>query len=98
MSYQCSTMTFESLPGADLIKQGLADLAADRNSAEALLVLIGAPRLRNLGFDVPDTGASDPEARLYELLAVSNSDSAHSRYNAMIRLLVSFERAVESGA
>ena len=37
-----------------------------------------------------------PEHRLYELLAAEDSDSAHSRYNALVRRLVSYERAAES--
>jgi len=32
---------------------------------------------------------------LYERLAREHLDSAHSRYNALVRLLVSFERAAE---
>jgi hypothetical protein len=36
-----------------------------------------------------------PEHRLYELLAREEPDSAHSRYNALIRRLVSLERALE---
>jgi len=36
-----------------------------------------------------------PEHRLDELLARADTDSAHSRYNALIRRLVSFERAAE---
>lgn len=91
-------MKFDELPGGTLVRQGLADIAADRVSAESLLVMIGAPRLRNLGFGVPETGPVDPELSLYKLLAESDADSAHGRYNALIRLLVSFERAVESGA
>lgn len=59
-----------------------------------MLVLAGGPRLRNLGFDVPDVSYF-PEHRLWELLAAEDSDSAHSRYNALIRRLVSFERAAE---
>lgn len=90
--------SIESLPGGHLIQQGIADIAAHRDSTEALLVMIGAPRLRALGFDIAESAASDPEITLYDRLAESGSDSAHSRYNAMIRLLVSFERAVESGA
>jgi hypothetical protein len=58
----------------------------------ALLVLVGAPRLRELGFDVTDT-PDFPEDRLYELLAREYGDGAHSQYNALIRRLVSFERA-----
>jgi len=84
----------DALPGAELIREGLRDLALGVESIPALLVLVGAPRLRRLGFDVPDTPYY-PEDRLYAKLAESDSDSAHSRYNALIRLLVSFERASE---
>ena len=84
----------DALPGADLIRAGLRDIAEGTDSIEALLVLVGAPRLRRLGFDVPDT-PDYPEDRLYSKLAAENSDSAHGRYNALIRKLVSFERAAE---
>lgn len=84
----------DALPGADLIRDGLRDIANGVESVPALLVLVGAPRLRNLGFDVPDTDYL-PEHRLYELLAADDWQSAHSRYNALIRRLVSFERAAE---
>jgi hypothetical protein len=83
------------LPGGDLIERGLRDLAAGVESTAALLVLIGAPRLRRLGLEVPDVRIASPEHRLYALLASSDSDSAHSRYNALVRTLVSFERAAE---
>lgn len=82
-------------PGGDFIRRGLDQLAEGLESEAALLVLIGAPRLRRLGFQVPESQGGPPEHRLYELLAASNPDSAHSRYNALIRRLVSFERAVE---
>lgn len=83
-----------SLPGADLIQRGLADLDAGIESLEALLVSVGAPRLRALGLDIPPPFPT-PEHRLYEQLAAQDSASAHSRYNALIRRLVSFERARE---
>jgi len=83
-----------ALPGADLVEKGIADLANGIESVEALLVSIGAPRLRRIGLAVPPTLPS-PEHRLYEMLARSESDSAHSRYNALLRRLVSFERAAE---
>jgi len=82
------------LPGGDLISKGLADLSRGVESVEALLVSIGAPRLERLGFSVPRPIPS-PEMRLYELLAETGQDSAHSRYNALIRRLVSFENAAE---
>lgn len=81
-----------TLPGEDLVEQGRADLALGRETEAALLVSIGAPRLRALGIEVPHAIPS-PEHRLYELLARSDSDSAHSRYNALLRRLVSYERA-----
>jgi hypothetical protein len=84
----------DALPGADLIRAGLRDLAAGEESVPALLVLIGAPRLRALGFDVVDSPYF-PEDRLYAKLAESHGDGAHSQYNALIRLLVSFESAAE---
>jgi hypothetical protein len=87
-------MTRDALPGADLVETGLADLTQSIRSVEALLVSIGAPRLRRIGIEVP-SGIPDPETSLYELLAASDPDSAHSRYNALIRRLVSFERAAE---
>ena len=82
-------------PGAELIRSGLSDIARGVESIEALVVQIGAPRLRRIGFDVSDTPGDFPENRLYAKLAAEDSDAAHSRYNALIRLLVSFERAAE---
>jgi len=85
---------FEGLPGAELVHNGLMDLADGRETVASLLVLIGAPRLRRLGLSIPETQLQ-PEHALYKLLAQSEPDSAHSRYNALIRTLVSFERAAE---
>jgi hypothetical protein len=88
-------MVDPALPGADLIETGLEDLREQRESVASLLVAIGEPRLRQLGFQVPESTYSNPEHRLYDLLAEDEPDSAHSRYNALIRRLVSFERAAE---
>lgn len=87
----------DALPGADLIRKGLTDLDAGVETIESLLVLVGAPRLRELGVDVVDTlpRTDYPEHRLYDLLAKEDDDGVHSRYNALIRRLVSFERAAE---
>lgn len=84
-----------ALPGEDLIEAGVRDLREGRETIPALLVAIGAPRLRRLGIELPDSLPEDPERRLYELLTKDDSDSAHSRYNALIRRLVSYERAAE---
>jgi hypothetical protein len=87
-------VNYARYPGGDLIERGLRDLEERRESIDSLLVSIGAPRLRRLGFDI-ERPFSSAEHRLYELLAQETSDRAHSRYNALIRRLVSFERALE---
>ena len=84
----------DSLPGNDLIQVGVEDLRHQRDTIGALLVAIGAPRLRSLGLEVPENLPANPEHRLYDLLSESEPDSAHSKYNALIRRLVSFERAM----
>jgi len=81
------------LPGADLIAAGIADLEAGVESIPALLVSIGAPRLRSLGLTIP-APREQAEHRLYVYLAREDADGAHSRYNALIRRFVSFERAL----
>lgn len=91
-------VTFDAFPGYPLVRQGLEDLASKRETIPALLVLVGAHRLRKIGIEVPPAMVSEPEHRLYEMLAAEDSDSAHSRYNALIRELVSFERAAECAA
>lgn len=89
-----SAPMYEGLPGAELIEEGLQDLSRGRESVPALLVSIGAPRLRRCGVPVENPILS-PEHRLYRILQDSQPDSAHSRYNALVRRLVSFERALE---
>lgn len=81
-----------TLPGAELIEQGIVDLAAGAVTSESLLVSIGAPRLRALGWSLP-TVLPNAEERLYAVLSAQHGDGAHSRYNALIRRLVSFTRA-----
>lgn len=82
------------LPGGELIAAGLRDLGEGIESVPALLVSMASRRLRGLGFDVPPP-LPDPELRLYALLAAEDSDTAHGRYNALVRRLVSFARAAE---
>jgi hypothetical protein len=82
------------LPGGDLVDKGRDDLECGVESVESLLVSIGAYRLGRLGLRVPQPFES-PAHRLYELLAEEDPDSAHSRYNALVRRLVSFEHAAE---
>jgi tetratricopeptide (TPR) repeat protein len=91
--YNRTVASFRGLPGSDLIADGLRDLEAHIESPTALLVSIGAPRLRELGLDVP-RALPNPEHRLYRLLAAEDADAAHGRYNALVRRLVSFEHAL----
>ena len=86
-------MDLDRLPGGDLVAEGLRDLAAGHDTVAALLLQIGAPRLQRLGIAV--LPRADAEHRLYERLALDDPLTAHSRYNALIRRLVSFERAAE---
>jgi len=88
---------YDALPGGDLVREGLADLQRGVESVPALLVLTGGPRLRRLAIEVPTVQPSEdlPEHRLYQLLAAAYGDAAHSRYNALLRRLVSFARAAQ---
>ncbi len=88
----------KNLPGADLVETGLRDLARGERSEAALLVLIGAPRLRQLGLDVPRSPVDSPEHELYRLLHDAGAEAAHGRYNALVRRLVSFERTAACAA
>jgi hypothetical protein len=86
-----------SFPGHELVSAGLSDLAAGRESESSLLVAMAAPRLRRVGFDVPEGGGERPSHRLYELLSEADQ-GAHSRYNALVGQIVSFARAAERAA
>ena len=84
-----------ALPGAELVLAGLRDIEQGEESIAALLVLVGGPRLRSLGMTVPaGTETLSPEHRLYARLRAEDARTAHSRYNALVRRLVSFERAL----
>jgi hypothetical protein len=85
-------MILPALPGADLVEKGLRDLERGTESVESLLVSLSAPRLRTLGLVVPEPWA-DPELRLYRMLAERYGAGAHARYNALLRRVVSFQRA-----
>lgn len=83
-----------ALPGAQLVEAGLADLQSGRaDTVSALLVAIAAPRLRRQGLAVPDL--QDAEIRLYRALCEDDPRGAYARYNALLRRLTSFARALE---
>ena len=91
------------LPGSDVVLAGLDALRElargerDRFTVEALLVTVGARRLRAAGLPVPHVAPwpEQPELALYHAIADDQAD-AHSQYNALLRRLVSFERALEA--
>jgi hypothetical protein len=78
------------LPGGDLVEVGLKDLAAGKESVNALLVASFSTRLRQLGLAVPSHSIENPEMHLYRLLERGLGNGAHARYNALVRRLVSF--------
>ena len=80
------------LPGADLIEKGLRDLELGAETIESLLVSMSAPRLTTLGLVVA-APIADAELRLYRRLAAEHGAAAHSRYNALVRRIVSYQRA-----
>jgi hypothetical protein len=83
------------LPAAAQIIEGLRDHLENNHSIPACLVRIARPRLARAGLISPssvhDTSA---ELDLYQLLS-QDGQPAHSRYNAIMRELVSFERALD---
>jgi hypothetical protein len=88
-------MATRAYPGFELIERGIQDLQQGAETIPALLVSVGAFRLRRLGLPIPERTIASPETHLYLKLQESDPDSAHSRYNALIRTLTSFERAAE---
>jgi hypothetical protein len=87
-----------ALPGAELVEQGLADLDVGLITAESLAVRIAAPRLRRVGMHVPASPSNDDEIALYQLLCARGERDPYSAYNAMLRRVVSFARALEQSA
>lgn len=85
------------LPGADLVASGIEALRRGELTVEALLVAVGARRLRAAGLEVPAPPElpDSPELLLYAAVGAAHPCDAHSRYNGLIRRLVSFERALD---
>ena len=85
----------DSLPGWDLVQQGLRDAAAGQVTIESCLVSIARPRLEAAGlFSHPHiTLVPEPERVLYRLLREEGGD-AYGCYNSLLRRLVSFQRSL----
>ena len=84
------------LPGEMLVRQGLADFQAGICTIPSCLVRIARPRLSRAGLMAPTVPGqySETELQLYDLLKREGGD-AYSRYNALVRELVSFENALD---
>jgi hypothetical protein len=87
----------EHLPGGELIAQGIEDCVAGRITPAACLISVGWPKLNRAGIKLQDREmhrVPDPEQELYKLLCAEGGD-AYSRYNSLIRQLISFEQSLE---
>lgn len=83
------------LPGEDLILKGLSDLETKVHTIESCLVRIASNRLSQAGIlTAPVPAAENSELDLYACLAPFGND-AHSKYNALMRQLISFEQALD---
>jgi hypothetical protein len=84
------------LPGEALVRQGLADFESSRLTAPVYLIASAQTRFVRAGLIQrrEDPLLAEPEPQLYRLLRREGGD-AYSRYNALIRELVSFENALD---
>ena len=92
-----ATVNLDGLPGAALIRSGIRDLLDCRTTAGSCLVAIALPRLKEAGFLPRDflPCFTQGELTLYRILRNEGGD-AYSRYNALLRELASFERALSA--
>lgn len=82
------------LPGENLVREGVADVTAGRCTTAACLVAIAGRRLVRAGIMPRDASLEvEPERQLYRQLLGQGGD-AYSRYNALLRELISFEQAL----
>jgi hypothetical protein len=91
-----STDDLQSLPGAEIVLPGIADIEAGRTSVNAIAVQCAATRLRGIGLNAPGVEGDVPAAhQLYARLSDDLGNGAHSRYNAILRRVASFAGAAE---
>jgi hypothetical protein len=94
-----SNSWIETFPGGELVREGLEDFQSGRRTVPACLVSIARTRLSRAGL-ISKRSANrlpEPELQLYRLLRQEGGD-AYSRYNSLLRELVSFENALERHA
>lgn len=85
-------------PGAELVGPGLDDLGAGRATVPALLVAILRPRLERLGVAVPACPGlpRELELALYAALGADGEPDPYGRYNALLRRVDRYARALEA--
>jgi hypothetical protein len=91
----CGNVDIGRLPGSAAVLDGIRDLMDGRLSIGSCLASIALPKLRAAGL-VPDDfqhPIPNGELSLYRLL-LQKKGNAYAKYNALIRELVSFERAL----
>ena len=77
------------------MEQGLRDVTEGKTTVPAALVVIAFPKLSRVGLISEDAKLpfQDGELTLYRLLRQQEGD-AYSKYSALLRELVSFERCL----
>jgi hypothetical protein len=90
-------MDWDALPGGTLVRRGVDELTRGEVTDASLLVSLAATRLTSLGVRLRDP-IPEADHRLWALLAEDDPDGAHGRMNALVRELVSFERALACAA
>ncbi len=91
-------MTLVGLPGGARVERGLSDLAAGRQTPQALLVATARQRLTALGLELAPLDVDDPQLALYLALGQAGVEDPYGTYNAWLRELTSFLEALERRA
>ena len=82
-----------TLPGGELMLEGLRDWRAGRTTISSCIVLIAFGKFRAAGLVEGESPIREAELVLYDLL-LKEGGNAYGRYNSLIRELVSFGRAL----
>jgi hypothetical protein len=92
---QSQIQLIDGLPGAERIREGLRDYRENRHTLSACLVRMARRRLVKAGL-IGDSLEHDINAELdlYQLMS-HEGNQAHSRYNSLVRELISFEHALD---
>jgi len=89
------TDLIRDLPGSERIQEGLRDYHDNRHTLSSCLVRMARRRLARAGLmEASSRHDINAELDLYHLLS-HEGNQAHSRYNALVRELISFEHALD---